>query len=38
MLVLAQDTTTVTVTRLQSASPPLSGTFSVGIFGQTVKG
>ncbi|MCJ8746157.1 hypothetical protein PDJAM_G00138700 [Pangasius djambal] len=37
MLVLAQDTATVTVTRLQRASPPLSGTFSVGIFGRMVK-
>ncbi|TSK31508.1 Fibrocystin-L [Bagarius yarrelli] len=37
MLVLAQDTVTVTVTRLQEASPPLTGTFSVEIFGQTVK-
>lgn len=38
MLVLAQDTATVSMTRLQSASPPLSGTFSVEIFGQIVKG
>lgn len=38
MLVLVQDNATVTVTRLQRASPPLSGTFSVGIFGQIVKG
>ncbi|XP_053349466.1 PKHD1 like 1, tandem duplicate 1 [Clarias gariepinus] len=37
MLVLAQDTATATVTRLQRASPPLSGTFSVEIFGQIVK-
>ncbi|XP_053468790.1 PKHD1 like 1, tandem duplicate 1 [Ictalurus furcatus] len=37
MLVLVQDNATVTVTRLQRASPPLNGTFSVGIFGQTVK-
>ncbi|KAI5610608.1 fibrocystin-L isoform X1, partial [Silurus asotus] len=37
MLVLAQDTATVTVTRLQRASPPLKGTFSVEIFGQIVK-
>ncbi|KAK2836335.1 hypothetical protein Q7C36_014204 [Tachysurus vachellii] len=37
MLVLTQDTATVNVTRLQKASPPLTGTFSVGIFGQTVK-
>ncbi|KAG7317211.1 hypothetical protein KOW79_019509 [Hemibagrus wyckioides] len=36
-LVLAQDNATVNVTCLQRASPPLTGTFSVGIFGQTVK-
>lgn len=38
MLVLTQDPATVTVTRLQRASPPLRGTFSVEIFGQVVKG
>ncbi|KAF5901267.1 fibrocystin-L isoform X1, partial [Clarias magur] len=37
LLVLAQDTATATVSRLQRASPPLSGTFSVEIFGQIVK-
>ncbi|KAK3532561.1 hypothetical protein QTP86_024146, partial [Hemibagrus guttatus] len=37
MRVLAQDTAIVNVKRLQRASPPLTGTFSVGIFGQTVK-
>ncbi|KAI4871505.1 hypothetical protein NFI96_027165, partial [Prochilodus magdalenae] len=37
-LVLAQDNATVSVTRTQRASPPLSGTFSAEIFGQRVEG
>ncbi|KAL6460366.1 hypothetical protein MHYP_G00303320 [Metynnis hypsauchen] len=36
--VLVQDNATVSVTRTQRASPPLSGTFSVESFGQSVEG
>ncbi|XP_062842250.1 fibrocystin-L-like [Trichomycterus rosablanca] len=37
-LVLSQNTSTVRVTRTQRASPPLTGTFSVNIFDQSVEG
>ncbi|XP_073714829.1 fibrocystin-L [Misgurnus anguillicaudatus] len=38
LLIQRQENATVTITRLQKASPPLTGTFDVAIFGQHIKG